>query len=346
MNHSRFLLILAAPLLLSAIPRRAQAQIVVIDDVILLTSRQKKQSETRTHQYLDPPGGENLLPPSPGTDFPRLGEETTSRPPLPGVLSLSGRRIGQYGGTNRLRLTAPLRLLSGEIPLTGPLELPAEADEGPANGFSLDAAIERVIAASDDLAAKSKDIPKARADILSAGLRSNPFLFVSASNIPYGRYSPERPGAANYDVTVIQPFDVSGKHRNGIRVAEQAKEVLEAQYQDAVRQEIDQMYTAYVNVVGERAVVGAARAGVRRLEEVAKTARDLAGRGQRPASELAEVSVRQAGAEVAVRKAEAALLRAKRELASVLSLPDEQAEGLCPRESLHVPAPRCPAPRS
>jgi cobalt-zinc-cadmium efflux system outer membrane protein len=229
--------------------------------------------------------------------------------------------------------------MSEEIPLSGPLELPAEPDDGPPNGLSLDAAIDRLIVASEELAAKYQDIPKARADILSAGLRNNPFLFVSAGNIPYGRYSPQRPGAAKYDVTVIQPFDVSGKHQNGIRVAEQAKEVLEAQYQDAVRQEVDQLYRAYVNVLGAREAVRAAQSGLTWLEDLMKTTHDLAGRVKRTQSELAEVSVRKAGAEVAVRKAEAALLKAKRELAAILALPAEQADGLCVRGSLHIEAP-------
>jgi cobalt-zinc-cadmium efflux system outer membrane protein len=342
MKQSRIPIILGFTLVLTAVPRRAHAQIVVIDDVILLTSRQKKQQETRTHQYLDPPGGENLLPSSPGADTPRLGEETTSTPPLPGVLSISGRRIGQYGGTNRLRLTAPLRLPTEEVPLSGPLELPVEQDDGPQNGLSLDAAIDRLLAANEDLAAKYQDIPKARADTLSAGLRGNPFLFVSAGNIPYGRYSPQRPGAANYDVTVIQPFDVSGKHKHGIRVAEQATEVLEAQYQDAVRQEIDRLYNAYVNVLGAREAVRAARAGVTRLEDLVKTTRDLVGRKQRTRSELAEVTVRKAGAEVAIWKAEAALLAARRNLATLLAIPPEQADELCLHGSLRVHAPALP----
>ncbi len=60
-----------------------------------------------------------------------------------------------------------------------------EEDEGPADGLTLDAAIERLLAANYDLAAKYQDIPKARADILSAGLRNDPVLFLSATQLPY-----------------------------------------------------------------------------------------------------------------------------------------------------------------
>src|SRR5262249_59735682 len=115
------------------------------------------------------------------------------------------------------------------------LERPAREDEGPPDGLTLDAAIDRLVRANYDLRTKFQEIPKADADILSAGLRLNPILFASADNIPYGNYSEQRPGATSYEVTVIQPLDVNQKRKSRVRVAQQARRVLEAQYQDAVR---------------------------------------------------------------------------------------------------------------
>ena len=127
-------------------------------------------------------------------------------------------------------------------------ELPAD-DEDNAEGLTLEAAIDRLLASNLDLAAKFQDIPKGRADILSAGLRNDPVLFLSASQLPYQQYSSQRPGTPLYDITLVQPLDVSGKHRSSVRVAEQEYRVLEARYQDAVRHEIDKLYTAYVDVL-------------------------------------------------------------------------------------------------
>ncbi len=330
--------ILLLPLTLSS---RAAAQIVVIDDVILMTNRQKKQEEARTHQHLDPPGGENLLPPSPGADEPRLGEERLSPFLLPRALSRRGKRRGQRRTDVRLRGGAPLSPRSEESALTGPLELPDE-DEGPANALPLSAAIERLVAVNADLAAKFQDIPKARADILTAGLRSNPFLFVSVSNIPYGHFSEQRPASTSYDITVIQPLDVNGKRRFRIQAAREAKDVLEAQYQDAVRQEIDKLNAAFIDVLEARQAVAALRTGLARLNALAQTIRQRGDKG--PQLETSSLALERANAEAALQRAEATLLQARRELALLLGLPAEQAEWLDVKGSLHDRAlpPPCP----
>ena len=130
----------------------------------------------------------------------------------------------------------------------------AEEDQGPEEGLTLDAAIEQLLSRSLDLAAKRQDIPKARADILTAGLRNNPVVFLSASQLPYQQYSSQRPGTPLYDVTIVQPVDVSGKHRASVQVADHQLRVLEARYQDAVRHEIDRLYTAYIDVLEAQAL--------------------------------------------------------------------------------------------
>lgn len=338
MKHSLLLAALGAVLLLAMAPLGARAQIVVIDDVILMTSQQKQQRQTRIHQHLEPPGGEYLLAPSPGADEPRLGEERIPAAALPRVLSTRTRRA-RRGSETRLPTPGVSNPPSAEIVLAGPLELPAE-DEGPPDGLTLDAAIDRLLAANADLAAKFQDISKARADVLTAGLRSNPFLFFSASNIPYGSYSPERPGAASYDLTIIQPLDLNGKRRHRIRVAEQAKCVVEAQYQDAVRQEIDKLHTAYLDVLAAREAARAVRGGLARLTALRETVGDMAARGLRPRSDVSRVSVKQRNAEVTVQEAETALLQARRRLAVLLAVPPEQADHIQLSGSLHD---RCPS---
>jgi cobalt-zinc-cadmium efflux system outer membrane protein len=161
-----------------------------------------------------------------------------------------------------------------------PLELPTEGEEEAAEGLSLDAAIQRLLAANRDLAVKYQDIPKARADILSAGLIGNPSVFLDGEGVPYGNYSPQRPGETSYAATLVQAFDVSGKRLKRVAVAQRAEKVLEALYQDAVRQEIDKLYAAYVDVLAAALRRGALRRAVVHLTAVTETTRARADRGR------------------------------------------------------------------
>ncbi|MGH7222745.1 MAG: TolC family protein [Gemmataceae bacterium] len=229
---------------------------------------------------------------------------------------------------------APERQLSFELP---------EGGDGSSDGLTLDAAIERLLAANYDLAAKFQDIPKARADILTARLRNDPVVFLSATQLPYQQYSSQRPGTPLYDITLVQPLDVSGKHRTSVRVAEHEYRVLEARYQDAVRHEIDKLYTTYVDVLEARALRKTAQAEVAVLTELVETARRLVQKGgQRPQAELTKANLRKATAEIALQRAEVTLQRFRRNLAVLLAAP-EQTDSLKLRGSLHdrTPPPPC-----
>lgn len=220
-----------------------------------------------------------------------------------------------------------------------PLELPDGIEAGTTEGLSLEDALPRLLAVNRDLAVKYQDIPKARADILSAGLIENPAIFFDGEGIPYGNYSPQRPGETGYAATVIlPPLDISGKRRKRIDVARRAERVLEALYQDAVRQEIDKLYSAYVDVLESSLRRNALRRSITRLNGLAETARARADQ-----AEARELAVRRARTEIALRDAEANLLQARRELALLLAIPVEQADTLPVRGSLRdqAPPPSC-----
>jgi outer membrane protein, heavy metal efflux system len=195
--------------------------------------------------------------------MPGCGTSSGERGP-PSLLVSSARSAseesepGESAATAATDVLAP-RPANSETSSSTPTK-PPEEDEGPPDGLTLDAAIERLLASNTDLAAKFQDLPKARVDVLSAGLRNNPLVFMSATEIPYQRFSEQRPGATQYNLTLVQPIDVSGKRRSSVAVAQQANQVLEARYQDAVRDEIDKLYTAYVDVLEARALVAVDRA--------------------------------------------------------------------------------------
>jgi cobalt-zinc-cadmium efflux system outer membrane protein len=308
---------------------RVHGQAKLADDVILLTKGQSKREQARTHEHLTSPGGaESRLPPSPGSGVPALGEPSVVRP-VPGVLSAAAAPPGaKYGGAGPPQIAPPARAPGQPVPLYGPLELPAGEDEGPPDGLTLDAAIDRLVHANYELRTKFQEIPKADADVLSAGLRLNPVLFVSADNVPYGNYSQQRPGANSYEGTLIQPIDVNQKRKDRVRLACQAKRVLEAQYQDAVRVQIDNLYAAFLDVLKARETVRAARAGVAGLAEVVQVTRELVQKGFRPQTDVDRALIQQATAEVALQGAQAALGQARRNLATLLAVPAEQADRL------------------
>jgi cobalt-zinc-cadmium efflux system outer membrane protein len=217
-----------------------------------------------------------------------------------------------------------------------------EDEEETTDGLTLNAAIEQLLVGSYDLAAKYQDIPKARADILTAGLRNDPVLFLSATQLPYQHYSAQRPGTPLYDITLVQPLDISGKHRTSIRVAEHEYRVLEARYQDAVRHEIDKLYTAWVDVLAARALRQTMERDLANLAELVETARQRVQQGGLQArSEFTTVSLRKTTTEIALHRAEVDLQRARRNLAVLLAIP-EQGETLKLCDSLHDRAPPPP----
>ena len=320
-------------LLLAAAP--ARAQVMLADDVILLAQKQSQKKQAQSHQHLTVPGVEGRFPTSPGAGAPTLGEAAVVRP-VPGLLS--GGRPGETGGAAAPpRILPPSRQAPQPAPLYGPLEIAAIEEEGPPQGLTLDAAIERLVQANYELRTKFQELPKAEADILTAGLRLNPVLFASADNIPYGSYSPQRPGANSYEVTLIQPIDVNQKRKDRVRVASRAKRVLEAQYQDAVRVQIDNLYTAYVDVLAARATVAAARASLTGLAKLVEVTRGLASRGVVPQTDLDRALIQQANAEVFLRTTAATLAQAKRNLATLLAVPPQQADCLEVRGGLRAP---------
>ena len=338
-TSARSSLVLIAVLVAGMTRASAQGLLTVVDDVVVITKGQSKKEQARTHQHLTVPGGESAFPASPGSDTARLGERVLVNPP-PGVLSGAAAPPGEHPRVaERPHIVPPASLPAQKAPLYGPLEVPGGEEEGPADGLTLDAAIDRLIRTNYDLLTKFQEVPKAQADVLSAGLRLNPLIFASADNLPYGNYSENRPGASNYEVTVAQPIDVNQKRRYRIRLAQQAKQVLEAQYQDAVRLEIDNLYTAYVDVLEARQALRATRVGLGGLTEVVKTTRQLAEKGQVPKTEVDRALLQQYNAELAVRAAETAYRQAKRNLATLLAVPPEQADCIEVRGSIRGTGP-------
>jgi cobalt-zinc-cadmium efflux system outer membrane protein len=210
----------------------------------------------------------------------------------------------------------------------GTLALPTEvATEGPPEGLTLDAAIDRLLAESLDLRAKFMEIPQAQADILNAGLRANPIFYADGQLVPYGRYTRARPGGqTQYDVNISYPLDVSHKRQARTVVATRAKRVLEAQYQDAVRIAIDNLYTAYVDVLAARQTAIYARKSYDTLGRVLEVTDALYSKDVATRADVNRVKIQQETSYIGLLDAEETLKQRKRTLGVLLNLPPRDAE--------------------
>jgi cobalt-zinc-cadmium efflux system outer membrane protein len=213
-------------------------------------------------------------------------------------------------------------------------------EEGPPGGLTLDAAIERLVRANLDLRAKYHEIPKAQADVLTAGLRANPLLFFDAQRVPYGgsgggRGRSSEAVGTEYDLNINHPLDLNGKHRARREVACRARRVLEAQYQDAVRVEIDNLYTAFVNVLGERETVRYAEASVTGLREVLKKTRAQLENKTITEADHLQIKGQLDAAEIGLMDAEEMHRDAKRSLGVLLGIPTAHAEEMELRGTIH-----------
>jgi len=309
---------------------------------------------------------ESLLPPPIGASGGTL-EDAAPGNQGPGIL---GGRIGRAGipdvrpggGASSGRQATPTdRRLSRERadvlpPESDPstlarhpkLALPDRPDDlGPEGGLTLGAAIERLLAANLNVVALRYEIPKADADVLTAGLRSNPILYADAQGVPYGHYSAERPGGGGlpqYDVNVSVPLDVSGKRRARMEVANKARKVTEAQLQDEIRRLVEQLDAAFVNALAARETVrysAAYRDGIAAILDDAARRREAAEGEERDALDeaVAELKSRRNQADFQLKQAERASTRTRRTLAQLLFLPGDEARALELRGRLREPAP-------
>jgi cobalt-zinc-cadmium efflux system outer membrane protein len=300
-----------------------------------------------------PGGGDSLLGSSPGSGGQVLGpvdtqgflggRPGTSTPRVPTAISTpGGAGVAPIAGG---AISLPTPLQTPEVPVYGTLDFPTIAeDEGPAGALSLDQAIEVLVRSNLDLRASFYELPQADADVLTASLRANPILYADAQLIPYGAYSNQRPGGPiQYDLNISYPFDVNHKRQARIASARRARRVLEAQYQDAVRLQIGNLYTAFVTVLAARQAKNYARAGVEGLDVILGPLESKVEQGAITKAAYNRIKLQRETAQIALIDAEEAHRRAKRDLATLLNVPADQSESLDVRGKLRQDAPAPPA---
>jgi outer membrane protein, heavy metal efflux system len=277
-----------------------------------------------------------------GAEEPLGGRPGPSVPRVPPGITQPGRR--GVGVPEQDEITSPPHLPLAEVPLLGPLSIPVgPEEEGPADGLTLDLAIDRLIQENLALRARAFEIPQAEADILTASLRANPLLYADGQLVPYGSYTADRPGGqVQYDINITYPLDITRKRKARMLVACHAKRVLEAQYQDAVRLQIDNLYTVFSDVLGARESIRFTEAARKGLAILLDRTRRMYESGSRTIADVSRIEALFEAAEVEMMDAEEGLLRTKRNLGLLLSIPGPEAEALQIRGTIHDPFPPPP----
>jgi cobalt-zinc-cadmium efflux system outer membrane protein len=230
----------------------------------------------------------------------------------------------------------------------GTLEVPGgPEDDGPADGMTLDRAIEITLERSLDLRSKFYEIPMARADILQANLRSNPVFYQDGQLLQYRgastQFSRAAPGGpSQVDTNVTYPLDISRKRQARTTVATRAEKVLEAQFQDATRNRIDDIYGAYVTALGARQTVRYANDSVVGYDKLVVLTKELHDAGQVPLADLNLVTNKLRIARLGLRDAEAAYRKTKLDLGSLMNLKIKEISTLELRGTIRDVAPPPP----
>ncbi len=284
-----------------------------------------------------PGSGGSLLGPSPGSgggtfdNLPGIGGILGGRPGvstpkgIPTSISAPGTGAGPTALQEPITSPQPAPLSPSTTPFYGSLEVATADNDGPPDGLTLDRAIDIMLERNLDLRSKYMEIPMARADILQANLRSNPVFYQDGQLLQYGgtstKFSRTAPGGpSQYDTNVSYPLDISRKRQARTLVASRAERVLEALYQDAVRQRIDDVYGDYVLALAARQTVRYATESVEGLRKLKALTEERHKKGAISLGEFNAVKIKLRTAQLGLVDAQATYRNAKLDLGAFLNL--------------------------
>ncbi len=267
---------------------------------------------------------------------------------IPTTVSTPGYGAGPADMQMPISSPQPAPVSPTTTPFYGTLEIVSQDDDGPPDGVTLEKAIDITLERSLDLRAKALEITMSRADILQANLRSNPIFYQDGQLLQYRgtstAFSRAAPGGpSQFDTNVSYPLDVSHKRQARTAVATRAERVLEALYQDAVRQRIDDIYGAFVTALAVRQTVRYAKQSADRLVDVAEQNEKRFLKGDISQGDLNQVTIRLRTARLGQLDAEAAYRKAKLDLGSLMNLTLEEIAHLELKGTINDVAPPPPA---
>ena len=284
------------------------------------------------------PGAGGLLGGRPGPFAPKG---------VPTSISTPGSGMGPTELQMPVSAPQPQPVSPTSTPFFGTLEIPSQDDDGPPDGVTLDRAIDITLERSMDLRSKLYEVPMARADILQANLRSNPVFYQDGQLLQYRgsstQFTRAAPGGpSQFDTNISYPLDISHKRQARTTVASRAERVLEAQYQDAVRNRIDDVYTAYAIALGARQTVRYSNESLKSLQQLQALTQQLHEKGQIALAELNAVKIKLRIARLGLHDSETAYVKAKLDLGSLMNLTNDEARSMELRGTIADVAPPPP----
>jgi cobalt-zinc-cadmium efflux system outer membrane protein len=194
---------------------------------------------------------------------------------------------------------------------------PPAADQVQAQGpvLTLDQAIGRLRRENLQLRAARDEIPQAQADAISAGSRAPRHLQIAV-------------GKSGLEVLRYEPLEIVPRRWARALVARRAEEVLAAQYEDAERTQIGNLFTAYVDLQTAELHVRFAEASLKALEQMHGVTKTLFEKDQATGADLARLTAQWKRAASARDDAERALRSCRLVLANLLNMNDAEAESL------------------
>jgi cobalt-zinc-cadmium efflux system outer membrane protein len=216
-------------------------------------------------------------------------------------------------------------------PAAGPLQdrptLPQD------DGLTLDQAVNRLLRENLWLRAAHDEITMARADIEGAWQAPRGYKLIQV-------------GPDGIKTWSIQPRELIPSRWINVLVARAARRVLEAQYQDAVRQRIDDLYTAFVDVEEAQLSITYHETAVRGTERLSEMVQMLHKSGQVSNASVALAESERERKASNLEEAKTALRKAKLILGNLLNLADAEVDRLKLRtdfDSLSAQTPAAPS---
>jgi outer membrane protein, heavy metal efflux system len=230
-----------------------------------------------------------------------------------------------------------------QVPQVGDLKLTSEFEDypiggGPPGNMNLDAAIDQLVRQNLDLLAAKLEVPMAEADVVTANLRANPIFYADTQLIPYGHFSFLRPGGPpQSDINISYPLDITFKRLARTNSAREAKSSTEAQLQDAVRNQIDNLYTIYEGVVAAGLTLQFSEKYYEGISKVLGITEKLYRDGQIQESDMLAVKTNVYKAALQIKESRVAKIKANRALALMLNLPLDDVDKLDVRDPVGRP---------
>jgi outer membrane protein, heavy metal efflux system len=207
------------------------------------------------------------------------------------------------------------------------------SEKRPDDGLTLNQAVERFLKENLELKALRLELPMAEADIEAAG------------QAPQANFLIEL-GANGVRTSRVQARELVPRRWFDTLVARTVKRVLEAQYEDAVRNRVDTFYTAFTDLDAAQRSVKFNEVELNGLDKLLEMQEALHKSGQTPAADFIRTKTARESGASAVAESKTALQKAKLKLANLLNLSDAEAAQLKVIADLDGPneRPRDPSP--